>query len=110
MSAFLEDNALELIERDIEKFNQYLNILKDSTIPVHQKREAALFVKDINDALKAIQGRMNERDFTIFYNYYFENQSWNRIADSLMIGRKTVGRNKKKVLQELCIMRYPDTA
>ncbi|MCC5910152.1 MAG: hypothetical protein JJT76_06910 [Clostridiaceae bacterium] len=108
MGKVLKDVALILTECDIKRFNQYLIILKHPSILVHEKYESALFVKGMNEALKVLQEKVNERDFKIFYYYYFESWNRNDIADTFEVDVSTITRNRNKVLKELSIILYPD--
>jgi hypothetical protein len=108
LKGIIKDVAMILTECDLIKFNQYLIILNHPSIPVHQKQEAALFSKHMNDALKTLHNKVNERDFSIFYNSCFKGQNRNDIATALNVDASTVTRNRIKVLKELSIILYPD--
>jgi DNA-directed RNA polymerase specialized sigma subunit len=62
----------------------------------------------MNDALKTLHNKVNERDFSIFYNSCFKGQNRNDIATALNVDASTVTRNRIKVLKELSIILYPD--
>lgn len=100
--------VLELTKRDIEKFKHCLTLIKDDSTPANKKREAAKFIKSMNDGLKRLHEITGEREFAIFYNYCIEGKTRNEIADALNIDISTVARNKEKALKKLSIILYPE--
>jgi hypothetical protein len=55
---------------DIERFKKFITLIQDNAISSEEKYSAALYVKTFNNSLKLLSNMIDERDFSIFYNYY----------------------------------------
>lgn len=103
-----EEQVISSTISDIIGFKQSLIMLNDALVPANKKREAAIFVKGMNEAFKKLYEMVGERCFTIFYNSYIEDKTRNAIANALNIDVATVRRNKKKALLKLSMILYPE--
>lgn len=103
-----EEQVISSTISDIIGFKQSLIMLNDVSVPANKKREAAIFVKGMNEAFKKLYEMVGEKCFTIFYNSYIEDKTRNAIANDLNIDVATVRRNKKKALLKLSMILYPE--
>lgn len=103
-----EEQVISSTISDIIGFKQSLIMLNDASVPANKKREAAIFVKGMNEAFKKLYEMVGEKCFTIFYNSYIEDKTRNAIANALNIDVATVRRNKKKALLKLSMILYPE--
>jgi hypothetical protein len=101
-------DAVSFTLNDIERFNQYMRVLNDDSIPVKEKYSAAIFIKNFNNSLKLLARIAGERDFGIFYNYYLLYKNRLNISDVLNLDVSTVAKTKDKVLKKLSIILYPE--
>jgi len=93
---------------DIERFKKFITLIQDNAISSEEKYSAAIYVKTFNNSLKLLSNMIDERDFSIFYNYYVLDKNRNIISDALNIDVTTISRTKYKALRVLSIILYPD--
>ena len=108
MDSKLKEVALELTKADISRYRQYLIILQERHVPADAKYDAAMFVKKMSAALARLKKETAEQQFTIFYNYYFNGQRREVIAESVKVDASTITRNSKRTLRKLANIVYFD--
>ena len=108
LDSTLKDAAIELTKADISRYRQYLIILQERHVPADAKYDAAMFVKKMSAALARLKKETAEQQFTIFYNYYFNGQRREVIAESVKVDASTITRNSKRTLRKLANIVYFD--
>ena len=100
--------ALKLTKSDIEKYRCFVTILEQKDLYGLDTTEAALFIKNIHNALMKLREKTTEKDFNVFYNRYFLNKKKEIISDALSIDQTTVWRISEKLLRDFAGILYFD--
>lgn len=98
-----EKSAIDMTKDDIEHFNELVELINKGQLSAEKKVDAVFSVKFMKRALSSIQKLLTERDFTIFYSRYFQNQSIRNLAFQLNVDNKTITRAINKALTLMSI-------
>lgn len=93
---------------DIKDYKQKMDAIKQPDMSEDDKIFAAIWIKSINSLLKILKKRIGEREFTMFYNYYFRNESSGLLAYEYGVDISTVTRRNSEALEIFTTLQYPD--
>lgn len=104
----LEPNAFERTRNDISNFNYALELLNDNKISHVSKKQLVVFSMKVQRALKWLKDTVSEKEFTIFYKFYFDNVTKRELAWTMGVDEQTIGRTINNCLRSLSSFLYPD--
>lgn len=98
--------VIELTKADFIKYRQYMEILKNTAIPMDVKKDAALFIKCINDAMEKYKQVASERDFIILYNRMVLDKYGLEIGKIINRSATVVNKRLPKIIEDFARVLY----
>lgn len=103
-----KNTAIDLVKDDIEQFNHVIELMNQGQLPSQLKQDEVYIVKSMKKTLNRLKNLLTDKEFAIFYSFYFENQSITNLIFQFELDKRTIQRAIKKALSYMAAYMHPD--